>query len=142
MRFSQQSFSAMQIRRLKYLLATLLLCVGTLAFAQPANDNCATAQNIGTLPTPQSCTAGPIPTRGVGAAVTTNSTNLAATASSPYPSMLGCQQGNASTASPASDVWYQVTLTGSELNVNITGGINNPNFALWQGGCGALVGMG
>ncbi|HEX2898604.1 MAG TPA: hypothetical protein VHS96_02680, partial [Bacteroidia bacterium] len=132
----------MRFHRIKLLFATLLLCVCSLAIAQPANDNCATATNIGALPTPQSCTSGPVPTRGVGAPITVNTTNNAATPSSPYPSMSGCQQGNASTASPASDVWYQVTITGSELVVGITGGINNPNFALWQGACGSLVGLG
>ena len=124
------------------LLALFLFASFSGSYAQVANDDCATAQNLGTLPTPQSCTSGPIPTRGIGNPQTFNLTSTNATPSSPYISMTGCQAGNASTSSPASDVWYQVTTTGSDLVVNITGGINQPNIALWQGVCGSLVGVG
>ena len=92
----------------------------------PANDACANAQNLGALPAPAACP------NGVGAWANFNTTNLCATAESPYTSMLGCQpSGNM--ASPASDVWYRFTITGPTLNVSITGGLITPNVGLYAG---------
>ena len=73
----------------------------TIAFAQPANDECATAQSLGTLPSPTACP------NGLGAAVTVSGTNINATAPAPYTYLLGCGTGGNQPA-PALDVWYSL----------------------------------
>lgn len=98
----------------------------------PANDACSGAQNLGLLPVPASCPS------GVGTPLSLNTTNLCATAEMPYTSMLGCQPtGNM--ASPASDVWYQFSITGPTLNINLTG-LQTPEVGLYSGSnCNNLV---
>ena len=92
----------------------------------PANDACTGAINLGTLPVPAACPG------GIGALTTLNTTNLCATAPSPYTSLLGCQpSGNM--ASPAADVWYRFDVTGPSLNINISGGLTTPNIGLYEG---------
>ncbi len=92
----------------------------------PANDACTGAINLGTLPVPSACPG------GVGGLTTLNTTNLCATAPSPYTSLLGCQPAG-NMASPAADVWYRFDVTGPSLNINISGGLTTPNVGLYQG---------
>ena len=100
----------------------------------PANDACANAQNLGAIPIPPAC-----PTGGT-TNVTVNTTNLCATAPTPYSSLLGCQPANANMASPAADVWYSFTITAPTLNILINGGLATPNIGLYQGNaCNALT---
>ncbi len=99
----------------------------------PVNDACTGATNLGPLPAPSACPG------GIGALTITNSTNLCATAETPYTSLLGCQpSGNM--ASPAADVWYRFSITGPSININISGGINTPNIGLYEGfSCAGLI---
>ena len=101
----------------------------------PANDACTTAQVLGALPMPAACP------NGMGAWANFNTTNICATAESPYTTLTGCQpSGNM--ASPASDVWYRFTITGPTLNIQITG-LQTPNIGLYAGtNCNNLVGRG
>ena len=92
----------------------------------PANDACTGALNLGSLPAPSACPG------GIGALTTTNTTNLCATAETPYTSLLGCQPAG-NMASPAADVWYRFNITGPSLNINISGGIADPNVGLYEG---------
>ncbi|MBL0340557.1 MAG: CUB domain-containing protein [Bacteroidetes bacterium] len=103
--------------------------------APPANDACASAMNLGALPAPAACP------NGVGAWTNINTTNICATAESPYTTLTGCQPvGNM--ASPAADVWYRFNITGPTLNINIAG-MQTPNIGLYAGNnCGNLVGRG
>jgi gliding motility-associated-like protein len=123
----------------KLLLITSFLLVSLLSWAQvPANDNCNTAQNLGTLPTPAACPS------GVGAAINVVGTNIGATAPSPYTTLLGCQTGG-NQPGPALDVWYSFVASGNQVNINITPGtapfLPSPAITLWTGTCGALVGF-
>jgi gliding motility-associated-like protein len=107
------------------------------AFAQPANNNCNTAQSLGSLPTPGACTGG----LQNGTAVTVAGTTVGATATSPYTSITDCGTGTADQASPALDVWYSFVATGTTVNINITAGspaLASPNIGLWTGTCAAL----
>ncbi len=112
--------------------------LSTLVFAQPANDNCATAQNLGTLPAPAACSgAGP----QLGAPVNVAGTNVAATPASPYIYQTGCSgAGGTTMAVPANDVWYTFTASSYQFVVNITSTFANPNVAFYSGTCGALGG--
>jgi large repetitive protein len=103
--------------------------------APPSNDACASAMNLGALPTPANCP------NGAGAWANFNTTNICATAENPYSSLTGCQpSGNM--ASPASDVWYRFTITGPTLNIQITG-MQTPNLGLYAGtNCNNLIGRG
>ena len=100
----------------------------------PVNDNCNGAINIGTLPTPVACP------NGAGATITIQGTNNCATAPSNFASQLGCQPvGNQPW--PSADVWYQVTVTGTELHIQIPGGgMQTPSVGLYQGAnCNNLI---
>jgi len=125
----------------KILLITTFLLSSLFTWAQvPANDNCSTATNLGTLPNPAACPS------GVGTAVNvTNQTNIGATAPSPYTTLLGCQTGG-NQPGPALDVWYRFTASGNQVNINITPGtapvLQSPAITLWTGSCGGLVGVG
>ena len=115
-------------------IAVLLL--SSIAFAQPANDNCSGAISLGTLPTPGACTAG---LQNGTATTLTNQTTAAATASSPYVYQTACTSG---TMTPfALDTWYSFTASGTIGNVNISG-FPNANIAVWSGTCGNLLGRG
>ncbi|MBA2610960.1 MAG: hypothetical protein H0U95_03245, partial [Bacteroidetes bacterium] len=122
----------------KSLLLVLLSFISFLAVAQiPANDNCATAQNLGTLPTPAACPS------GVGANVNVAGTTIGATAPNPYTTLLNCQTGG-NQPGPALDVWYSFVASGNMVVINITPGapaLPNPAITLWTGTCGNLVGF-
>jgi len=104
----------------------------------PSNDNCSTATNLGTLPTPAACPS------GIGASVTSAGTNINATYPAIYTTLLGCQTGG-NQPGPALDVWYTFVATGNIVVVNITPGASpflaNPAVTLWTGSCGSPVGM-
>lgn len=118
------------------LTQVLFLFLPIALFAQPANDECAGAISLGTLPTPGACVSG----LQNGAATTLNSqTTVAATAANPYIYQTACTGGSMTTF--ALDTWYSFTASGTIANVNITG-FPNANVALWSGTCGNLLGRG
>ena len=119
-------------------LGFFLVLFSVTAWAQPANDDCITAQNIGALPVPTACPA------GVGQPIQVNGSNIGATAANPYTYLTDCNpsDGGASMSVPANDVWYQFTATGYQLTVQINATFNTPNLAIWQGTCGDLGGRG
>lgn len=122
-------------------LILFVLLFSSKAFAQPANDNCATAQAIGNLPTPGACTGG----LQDGAVTTVVGSNVGATpsvdASGMYTTGSLCEGGTTNPAGPALDVWYSFVPTGNILNINITG-FAGVNFSLWTGSCGNLQSAG
>ena len=108
------------------------------AFAQPANNNCATAQNIGTLPAPPACSGTAIQ---VGATVNIAGTLVGATPASPYVYQPGCSgAGGPAMGVPANDVWYMFTASSYQAVINVTSTFANPNVAMYSGTCGALGG--
>lgn len=122
-------------------LLILTTIITVQAFAQPANNNCNTAQSLGSLPTPGACIAGV----QNGAATTVAGTTIAATATSPAVSILNCQGGSADQFAPSLDVWYSFVATGTTVNINITPGspaLANPNIGLWTGPCSSLTAQG
>lgn len=105
------------------------------ACLSPIPDDCINACNLGTLPAPPACN-GSTPL-SQGAAATFNLSNVGATAGSPYSAVTGC-------ASPASDVWYRFTASGTQLQLSITSDatdpLNTPNVNLYNGSnCNALL---
>jgi gliding motility-associated-like protein len=123
--------------KLKNTLLTLLLSFfSVLAWAQPANDNCNTATNIGTLPTPGACVSG----LQDGAPITLNNqSTVGATSPNPYVSLTGCS-GGGNMASPALDTWYSFTTTGTLVNIAISG-FPNASVGLWTGNCNNPTGL-
>jgi hypothetical protein len=118
------------------ILSAISLCIGFSSFAQPANDGCATATSLGTLPTPGACISG----LQNGAVTTLNTqTTVAATAASPYVYQTGCSGGNMTVF--ALDTWYSFVASGTTVNVNLTG-FPNANVAVYTGTCGNLAGIG
>mgnify|MGYP001573856366 FL=1 len=98
-------------------------------FAQPANDNCSGAQNLGTLPTPGACAG------GVQNGTTINFNNLTtvgATSNNPYTYQTNCSGSSSIMAAPALDVWYSFVSTGTVFNLSISG-FANANVAIWYG---------
>lgn len=124
------------------LLLALFSLLSIISIAQPANNNCGGAINLGTLPTPGACVSG----LQNGVPVTVAGTTVGATATSPALSVLNCQGGTADQFAPSPDVWYMFTASGTTVNINITGGtapvLANPNIGLWTGPCNALTPMG
>ncbi|HXB42398.1 MAG TPA: SprB repeat-containing protein, partial [Bacteroidia bacterium] len=117
-----------------YHLAFLFFC-SSLALAQPANDNCSTAQPIGSLPTPAACPS------GAGTSINVGGTLNGATAANPYTYQgTGCTGTSTTMAAPANDVWYTFVASGYQLNVIVSGSVVNPNIALYSGTCAALGG--
>jgi gliding motility-associated-like protein len=109
------------------------------AFGFSQGDNCATAYNLGTLPTPAGCSGG---ATGVGTPVNHNGTNVGATAANPYVSIIDCGTGTADMASPALDVWYSFVASGPTAVIsfsNITGTFGTPNIGLYTGTCNSLT---
>lgn len=103
----------------------------------PVEDDCFTAINLGQMPFPAVCvgTSG-----GLGTPVTFNLTNVCASPATPYNFMSNCADGT-DMAAPALDVWYQVTLTASQLIVTLEAGMDVPSLGLWRDvglGCGGL----
>lgn len=99
-------------------------------FSQPANDNCSSATNLGTL--------------SLGTQVCQSSTNVNATAASPYISQKNCGGSGGNMTNPARDVWFKfVPDSGERLFVQITGALTNPQIALWEGtNCNQFMGRG
>jgi gliding motility-associated-like protein len=121
----------------KIFLSGVFALVGLLVFAQPANDDCSGATNLGTLPTPGACISG----LQNGAPVTLNSqTTVGATAPNPYTYQTACTGGGDMTTF-ALDTWYTFTATGTVLNVNITG-FPNAQIGVYSGDCNNLLGRG
>ncbi|MBL1279551.1 MAG: hypothetical protein COA33_004735, partial [Fluviicola sp.] len=111
--------------------AISLILSGNFALAQ--GDGCSTATNLGSLPTPGACIAG----LQDGATITANGTTVGSTADNPYVFQSTCQGVGGAMASPANDVWYSLTATGTILNISISG-LPNANIAIWSGACGSL----
>ena len=98
------------------LSGVFLITLGfSVALAQPANDNCATAQTV--LST--SCV---------------NGTTVGANDS--WVGSVGCQPGGNN-----NDVWYSFVATDNQLNINVTsGGIGgNVHFVLAESPCGSCA---
>lgn len=120
-----------------FFVMTIFLSLSFISFAQPANDDCSGATNIGSLPTPGACISG----LQNGSVVTLNSqTTVGATAPNPYIYQTGCQGGGDLTTF-ALDTWYSFTATGTVVNVNITG-FPGAQVAIYSGVCGNLIGRG
>jgi len=127
---------------LKCLFVIFNLIVGQAIFAQaPANDACSGAQNIGALPDPG---AGACPGGGVrnGTAVTLVGSSTNATSEAPYTTIVNCETGTTDMASPALDVWYTFTTTGTANSIqisvtNFAGG--GAHLGVWSGTCGNLT---
>src|SRR3989344_661114 len=123
------------------LLLSIIVFINIDVFAQPANNNCNTAQSLGSRPAPGACVAG----IQNGSATTVSGTTIGATATSPAVSILNCQGGTADQQAPSLDVWYSFVATGTTVNVNITPGspaLATPNIGLWSGTCAALTAQG
>ncbi len=119
------------LRTTAFVFVSLLL--SQLAFAQPANDDCSNAIDLGTLPTPGACIGG----LQDGAAVTlTNQSTTGATGANPYSYITNCTGGGDMTA-PAVDTWYTLTASGTILNIAISG-FPNASIGAWTGTCGNL----
>lgn len=104
--------------------------------AQPVNDLCSNRTNIGSLPTPGACVGGVQD----GAPVVINGTTINANPEYPYQYVSGnCVGSPTGTSSPANDVWYSFTSTGTTINFDISG-LPRANVAVYQGGtCGAFT---
>ena len=127
------------INRSTSILVLFALLFGGAVMAQP--NNCVDAINLGSLPVPSPCLFG---VGGLGAPVSFPLTNTGAVPNTDalgglYLSMLPCTGFDVEMGGPASDVWYQFTLTGTVLDLTITGAIDTPNVGIWQGACGALT---
>ena len=123
------------MKKIILLLTLLVSLYSKEAFAQPANDECATAQNIGTLPAPAAC-VGTAPQ--LGATMTIPGTLVGATPASPYVYQPGCAGG--AMAVPANDVWYSFTASSYQAVITINSTFATPNIAMYSGTCGALGG--
>lgn len=115
-------------------LSVVAVCSLAAVFAQPANDDCSTAQAIGSLPVPAACPS------GAGSALNIAGTLNGATAANPYIYMANCTGSSTTMATNVNDVWYTFVATGYQLTVNVTGTVVNPNIAMYSGTCGALGG--
>ena len=115
---------------------SLAALFNTLSFAQVTNDDCNGAIDLGTLTAPAPC---PDTT---GTTQTFNLDNTGATAEIPYTYLIGCQPSG-DMAAPAADVWYTFTASTNIIDVNITGGLNDPSVGLYEGpDCSNLIGRG
>ena len=102
--------------------------------AVAGGDECFNVTPIGALDAPCACDGATIvPTQIQG-------TTIGAVAEMPYVAIIDCEGNTADQANPAGDVWYSITMTGQELNIDIIG-MNQPNVGIYEasGGCGALV---
>ena len=128
------------MKKIAIFLITILF--STEVFAQPSNNECTAAINMGTLPAPGACISG----LQNGAVVSFTGTNVGATPSlqgngNTYQSILDCEVGTADQAGPALDVWYSFVASGNIVNINITG-YANVHFGLWTGACNNLQAAG
>ena len=119
-----------------FVLIGWLSCI--VAWAQPANDNCTTAQNLGTLGNPGACGTG----IKNGTTTTVAGTLNGASPENPYTTQGPCSAGTMAT--PANDVWYSFTVptSGFQVKIVISGAAFTPNVALWMGSCAGLTGRG
>src|SRR6476620_2374089 len=105
---------------LKNYIHILLVCVGftTLSYAQPANDNCASATPI---------------TVGVGSCNSILYTNVAAT-SSGDPAVPSCWSPN----TLSHTVWFSFVATTAdvEISTNFGGTLADTQLAVFSGSCG------
>ena len=92
------------------------------AWAQPANDDCSTAEQL-TLIEPSACPA-TVPT-----VLSVNGTTNGATPISPYPNFSGCTGGSTSTAN---EVWYHFDAVSDLLDITING-MSNPTIVVYLG---------
>ena len=122
------------------LLFIFCIALSPLAFSQPANDNCFSATNLGTLPAPGACGVG----IKNGATVNSAGTIVGATPENPYGYLTGCSGSSATMSVPANDVWYTFTApaNGYGLVITITSTFATPNIGVYQGNCASLVGLG
>ena len=115
-------------------------CPGSCASAcsggpAPSNDDCSTATVLN-LPAPTACPA------NVTTSLVVNGTTLCATSDPNLGALQGCQPSGNGLANPVADVWYRITLVGPVLNINISGGIQTPQVALYNGSsCGTMAGV-
>lgn len=131
------------MNKFRIIIVALFSITCFVAFAQPANDGCSGAIDLGTLPTPNDCGGGG--TEGEGAIVSFNGlTNVNATADNPYTYIADCQGSGTDMANPAQDVWYTITATGNSVNININNlsGFSNPSIGFWEGSCSGLTARG
>ncbi len=107
------------------------------AFAQPANDDCSGATNMGSLPTPGACISG----LQNGAVTTLNAqTTVGATSPALYTYQTACVGGGNMTTF-ALDTWYSFVATGTTVNISVSG-FPNANIGIYSGTCGNLLGRG
>ena len=120
-----------------FLLVTfVILSSSIISIAQPANDDCTGATNLGTLPTPVAC-----PGSGLGAAVNVAGTLVGATPESTYIYQTSCSgAGGTTQASPADDVWYSFVASGYQAVITVTSTFANPNISMYAGSCASLGG--
>ena len=109
----------------------------------PSNDNCSTPYNLGILPNPLGL-LGCQPDSGIalGNSINIISSNICATAESPYYIIANCENGSQATL--AADVWYSFVATGTSLQAQITSLGNllqTPNVSLYEynGSCSSLI---
>ncbi len=117
----------MQLKKSILFILISVLLLSHNSFAQPANDDCSGAINIGTLPAPAACPS------GLGNIVATNGTLVGATPSVPYITQPNCSGGTQ--ASMANDVWYIYTASSNTGVFSITCTFANPNIAIYSGSC-------
>ncbi len=116
-----------KFRLMKHFFTLFLAFVATLALAQPVNNNCSGAINLGT------------PVASAGTCPTTIYSSVDATASTVLPvNSPSCFNGNVSNR----DVWFKFTIPAtSDGNVDISlvgtavGSIKNPEIAIYRGDC-------
>ncbi|MCB9361682.1 MAG: SprB repeat-containing protein, partial [Flavobacteriales bacterium] len=120
---------------LSYILIVFTILLSTQVMAQPANDDCSSAQAIGNLPVPAACPS------GIGGTLNIAGTLVGATSGNPYDYQNACSGlGGPNMGVPANDVWYTFVATGLEAVIDITSTFANPNVAVYPGVCGNFGG--
>ncbi|MBK8365753.1 MAG: gliding motility-associated C-terminal domain-containing protein [Bacteroidetes bacterium] len=115
-------------------------CPGTCAVTctggpPPANDDCSGALAVN-LPAPTPCPA------NLFTPVVINGTTTCATSDPNLGTLQSCSPSSNALANPTADVWYRITITAPVLNIDITGGIQTPQIALYNGNsCGTMSGV-
>ncbi len=99
----------------------------TSGWAQPSNDECATATPLSLNP-PTPCSG------GSSSPGTSNFTfnNNNATPTTPYPTFSNCNPGG-QTNGPAAEVWYTFDAVGNQISVSVSNGLSTPNIVLFTG---------
>ncbi|KAA3631781.1 MAG: hypothetical protein DWQ02_15895, partial [Bacteroidetes bacterium] len=116
---------------MKYLLQLFICTAFALSLqAQPANDECSSAQTL-ILSSTLDCNDNNTATH------TFSGTNVDATPTSPYPSYAACTGGPS--PSSGAEVWFTFAAIGDETTITVTSGLANPVLILFQGNdCGDL----